>query len=111
MSEINFLVEEAVEGGYDARAIGESIFTQADDLEELNYMIRDAVRCHFDDGEMPELFGCAMKKKFDAVKYQREIRKELGKKYLADREGFLRELNEKYGHLKKQRKRQMLDKV
>jgi len=47
MNEIIFLVEEAVEGGYNARAIGESIFTQADDLESLNDMVPDAVRCQF----------------------------------------------------------------
>ena len=50
--EIIFFVEEAVEGGYNARAIGESIFTQADDLESLNKMVRDAVKCHFDDDKM-----------------------------------------------------------
>ncbi len=55
MKEIIFLVEEALEGGYNARAIGESIFTEADDLESLNDMVRDAVRCHFDDDKMPGL--------------------------------------------------------
>ena len=43
-----------------------------------------------------------MKKKFDSVNYQRKVRKELGEKYFSDREGFFRELKEKYGHLKKQ---------
>ncbi len=43
-----------------------------------------------------------MKKKFDAVRYQRKVREELGKKYLSDRKSFLQELKEKYGHLKKQ---------
>jgi hypothetical protein len=46
-----FLVEEAPEGGYTARAIGESIFTQADDFAALEENVRDAVRCHFEDGE------------------------------------------------------------
>ena len=41
-----------------------------------------------------------MKKKFDAVNYQRKVREELCKKYSSDRESFLRELKEKYGHLK-----------
>ncbi len=40
-----------------------------------------------------------MKKKFDAVKFQRKVREELSKKYLSNREGFLRELKEKYGQL------------
>ena len=49
MTEIVFLVEEDPEGGYTAQALGESIFTQADDLAALRDMVRDAVRCHFDD--------------------------------------------------------------
>jgi predicted RNase H-like HicB family nuclease len=55
MSEIIFLVENAVEGGYTARALGESIFTEGDDLEELRSNIRDAVDCHFDEGEKPNM--------------------------------------------------------
>lgn len=49
MSEIVFLIEEADEGGYTARALGESIFTEADDFDQLREMVRDAVRCHFPD--------------------------------------------------------------
>jgi len=48
MNEIFFLVEEAPEGGYTARALGESIFTGADTLEELHVNVRDAVRRRFD---------------------------------------------------------------
>ncbi len=44
-----------------------------------------------------------MKKKFDAVEFQRKIREELGEAYLSDREGFLCELEEKYGDLQKQK--------
>ena len=55
MNEIFFLVEEAPEGGYAAKALGESIFTQADTLEELHALVRDAVRCHFDEGKAPKL--------------------------------------------------------
>ena len=55
MNEILFLVEEAPEGGYNARAPGESIFTEADDLESLHRQVRDAVHCHFDEGEMPRI--------------------------------------------------------
>ncbi len=44
-----------------------------------------------------------MKKKFDAVEFQRKIREELGEKYLSDREGFFCELEEKYGALQKQK--------
>ena len=52
-SEIVFSVEEAVEGGYVARALGHSIFTQAESMEELREQVRDAVRCHFDEGARP----------------------------------------------------------
>jgi hypothetical protein len=48
MNEIIFLVEEAVEGGLTARALGQSIFTEGDDIEELRTNIRDAVNCHFE---------------------------------------------------------------
>jgi hypothetical protein len=48
MNELIFLIEEAPEGGFIARALGESIFTEADDMTSLEENIRDAVRCHFD---------------------------------------------------------------
>jgi hypothetical protein len=49
MSEIHFIVEEAPEGGWLARAVGADIFTEADDLPELRRQVQDAVACHFDD--------------------------------------------------------------
>jgi hypothetical protein len=55
MSEIVFVVEEAPEGGFIARAVGESIFTEADNLSDLQERTRDAVRCHFDEGRAPKL--------------------------------------------------------
>lgn len=55
MSEIHFIVEEAAEGGYIARAVGEDIFTEADDLPGLHTQVRDAVRCHFDDDKRPAM--------------------------------------------------------
>lgn len=55
MSEILFLVEEADEGGYTARALNESIFTEGDSLEEVRRNIREAVECHFDDGQVPKV--------------------------------------------------------
>jgi len=55
VKEIIFLVEEAPEGGYIARALGESIFTEADTLEDLHEHVRDAVRCHFEEGEAPRV--------------------------------------------------------
>lgn len=55
MSELIFLVEEAPEGGYTARALGASIFTEADDLPGLQARIRDAVRCHYEEGQAPKV--------------------------------------------------------
>lgn len=55
MSESIFQVEKSQEGCYTARALGASIFTEADDLEDLHAQARDAVRCHFDEGEAPAL--------------------------------------------------------
>lgn len=55
MSEIIFVVEEAPEGGHTARAVGESIFTQADDRILLQERVREAVRCHFEEGDRPKL--------------------------------------------------------
>ncbi len=52
-TEIIFSVEESPEGGYEARALGHAIFTQAETLEELRAMVRDAVRCYFDDAARP----------------------------------------------------------
>jgi hypothetical protein len=42
-----------------------------------------------------------MKKKFDAVGFQRKTREELSEKYNADREAFFKDLKKKYGFLKK----------
>lgn len=55
MTEIHFIVEEAPEGGLVARAMGADIFTEADDLQALHAQVRDAVHCHFDDGDRPSL--------------------------------------------------------
>ena len=53
MSEIVFLVEDAPEGGLLARALGHSIYTEAETYEELRTQVRDAVHCHFDDTDRP----------------------------------------------------------
>jgi len=55
MSEVVFVVEEAPEGGFTARAVGQSIFTEADTLAQLHDRAREAVRCHFDEAEAPKL--------------------------------------------------------
>jgi hypothetical protein len=55
MNELIFLVADDPEGGFTARALGHSIFTEADSLEELRRNVRDAVQCHFDPGQAPKV--------------------------------------------------------
>jgi hypothetical protein len=55
VKEIVFLVEESDEGGFIARALGESIFTQADSMDVLREEVRDAVRCHFGENGGPSV--------------------------------------------------------
>ncbi len=49
MEELIFMVEESPEGGYTARGVGVSIYTQGETLEALKAAVVDAVRCHYDD--------------------------------------------------------------
>jgi hypothetical protein len=55
MNEIIFVIEEAVDGGFTARALGESIFTEAETLDALRQQVRDAVNCHFDEAKGPKV--------------------------------------------------------
>ena len=55
MKEIVFLVEEAPEGGFLARALGHSIYTEADTMTELKSAVQDAVVCHLDKNERPNI--------------------------------------------------------
>ncbi len=55
MTEIVFVVEEAAEGGYTARALGYSIYTEADTWEKLKTAIQDAISCHFDEKDRPRV--------------------------------------------------------
>jgi len=52
-TEIVFSVQESPEGGYEARALGYSIHTQAETLSDLKEALKDAVHCHFADGDQP----------------------------------------------------------
>ena len=63
-SEIIFEVTEAIEGGYDARALGYSIFTQGEDWAELKAMVKDALLCHFDDNGVPDAVRVLLVKPF-----------------------------------------------
>ena len=55
MTDLHFIVEEAPEGGFTARAVGADIFTEADDLQTLHTRVRGAVRCHFNAEHLPGL--------------------------------------------------------
>jgi uncharacterized protein (UPF0261 family) len=57
MVAILFVVEQVQEGGYVARAVGESIVTEADSVAELHSRVRDAVHCHFDEGQALKTIG------------------------------------------------------
>jgi hypothetical protein len=59
-SEIIFEVTESLEGGYEARALTASIFTEAESIPELEESVRDAVRCHFDEGNAPSIIRLHM---------------------------------------------------
>ncbi len=55
MSEIIFVVESSDEGGYIAKALGYSIHTEGETLDELKENIKDAIKCHFDPKEIPRI--------------------------------------------------------
>jgi hypothetical protein len=55
MEELIFVVEEAPEGGFTARALGASIFREADTVPQLRVQVRDAVSCHFEEGQAPKV--------------------------------------------------------
>lgn len=54
-NEIIFLIEDAPTGGFSARALDASIFTDADELNDLHQKVREAVDCHFDPADKPKL--------------------------------------------------------
>ncbi len=60
--EIIFNVEESPEGGFEARALGYSVFTESETYEELKKMVHDAVICHFDEAERPKVIRLHMVK-------------------------------------------------
>ena len=55
MNEIIFLIEDAPEGGFIARALDASIFTEADDINDLHDKVRDAVDCYFEPSNKPKI--------------------------------------------------------
>lgn len=55
MSEIIFIVEDSDEGGYTAKSLGYSIYTEGETLDELKENVKDAIKCHFDVEEIPRI--------------------------------------------------------
>jgi len=55
MSEIIFIIENSDEGGYTAKALGYSIFTEGETMDELKENIKDAVKCHFGEKDRPRI--------------------------------------------------------
>ena len=53
MENLIFITEKDIDGGYNARAANEPIFTQADTLAQLNFNIKEAIACHFDEMPLP----------------------------------------------------------
>ena len=54
-TEIIFIVEESLDGGFEANALGNSIYTEAENLDDLKRNIKEAVATHFEDSEMPKI--------------------------------------------------------
>lgn len=69
MNEIIFMVEEAPEGGFTAHALGVPVFTEAEDLDDLYRQVRDAVRCHFEAAERPQVIRLSRKSSDRATTY------------------------------------------
>lgn len=55
MNEIIFMVKESPEGGFEAEALGQDIFTEAETVDELRQQVKDAVNCHFEDKNRPAI--------------------------------------------------------
>lgn len=60
--EIIFIIEESLDGGYEAKAVGYSIFTEAETVPELKENKIEAVCCHFDEKDMPSLIHLCFQK-------------------------------------------------
>ena len=59
---IFFVEEDEIDGGFSARVINYSIFTEGDSWEELKKNIIDAVKCHFEDNELPKIVRILLQK-------------------------------------------------
>lgn len=64
---IIFIVKESPDGGYEARSLDHSIYTEANTFEELHEMVHDAVSCHFKGKDRPAVIRLHGKKGLMAV--------------------------------------------
>lgn len=55
VKEVVFTVVESLDGGYEAKSVEHSIYTQCDELKDLAPTLREAVKCHFGEDEPPFL--------------------------------------------------------
>ncbi|MCL2234950.1 MAG: 2-oxoisovalerate dehydrogenase [Defluviitaleaceae bacterium] len=55
LNEIIFTVTESLDGGFEAQAVGHSIYTQCDEYSQIHQTLRDAVNCHFNQDQMPSV--------------------------------------------------------
>ncbi len=53
--EVLFIVKESLDGGYEASCPSYSIYTEGETLEEIKESVIDAVKCHFDEEDMPKV--------------------------------------------------------
>jgi len=73
-TEVIFLVRESPKGGYEAKALGHAIFTEANTTDELRAMIMDAVQCHFDENEHPQIICLHFVKKGKYSRLKRPLK-------------------------------------
>ena len=55
--EIIFLIEESLDAGFEAKAVGYPIFTEGENEAEIRKNIREAVRCHFEESDLPSFIN------------------------------------------------------
>ena len=55
LNKVIFIVTKSLDGGYKAKAVGHTIYTQCEEYSELFDALRDAVKCHFEENQMPSL--------------------------------------------------------
>lgn len=53
MTEVVFEVTQEEDGGFSAAALDHGIYTHGETWDELREMARDAVKCHFQEGQAP----------------------------------------------------------